>query len=104
MTLKLNLPQVVEQLADVALLDDKACAAAGSMSTSKWLDLVRLGDAPQPVVRGPRYTRWRAIDVRAFLAALAERGSLTGSGPGGTHARQASEAARAKRRTATAAA
>ena len=61
-------------LADVALIDAEACAAAGSMSVSWWLDAVREGRAPKPVVQRPRCTRWRLIDVRAFWSQFAEAG------------------------------
>lgn len=62
-------------LADVALIDAPGIAAAACMSMSTWHELVRVGDAPQPAIRAPRHTRWRMADVRAWLAARAERGS-----------------------------
>lgn len=54
-------------LVDVAYLDGGACAAAGAMSISQWLTLVKDGKAPQPVIRKPRFTRWLMSDVREFL-------------------------------------
>jgi predicted DNA-binding transcriptional regulator AlpA len=63
------------ELADVALIDAPRIAAAACMSLSSWHELVRTGQAPQPVMRAPRCTRWRLADVRAWLAARAERGS-----------------------------
>lgn len=86
------------ELADVALIDAPRIAAAACMSLSSWHELMRTGQAPQPVMRAPRCTRWRLTDVRAWLAARAERGSdpraarlLV------TNARRASKAAQAKR-------
>lgn len=73
-TTKTQLPPIPATLADVALVDGPTCAAAGGMSISQWLDLVRTGDAPQPVIRRPRFTRWRLSDVRAWLIDRAERG------------------------------
>ena len=53
-------------LADVALINAPTCAAPGNMSVSWWLQKVHDGEAPQPVIRRPRCTRWRMADVRAF--------------------------------------
>lgn len=53
-------------LADVALIDASAAAAAGSMSHSWWHAEVAAGRAPAPVLRRPRCTRWRLADVAAF--------------------------------------
>jgi hypothetical protein len=53
-------------LAEVALIDAKTCAAAGDMSLSWWHEEVRAGRAPAAVIRKPRCTRWRLADVRAF--------------------------------------
>lgn len=67
MAAKTDLPPVPAALADVAQIDGPTCAAAGAISVSTWLDLVRRGEAPQPVLRGNRCTRWRLADVRAWL-------------------------------------
>jgi predicted DNA-binding transcriptional regulator AlpA len=61
-------------LADVALIDARACAASASISVSSWYDVVRTGNAPQPVIRSPRCTRWRVADVRKWLSELAAQG------------------------------
>lgn len=53
-------------LADLALIDAKACAAVADMSVSWWLEKVASGQAPQPAIRMPRCTRWRLADVAAF--------------------------------------
>ncbi|HQC99491.1 MAG TPA: hypothetical protein PK306_27670 [Aquabacterium sp.] len=63
--------QVPPALADVALVDGPTCAAAAAMSISQWNELVRAREAPQPVVRQPRFTRWRMADVRGWLIAKA---------------------------------
>ena len=59
-------PALPADLADVALIDAPTCAAAGQMSLSWWYAEVAAGRAPQPVIRGPRCTRYRMVDVRAF--------------------------------------
>lgn len=67
MTAKIDLPAVPPALADVSLIDGPTCASAGGMSISSWHEAVRVGSAPQPVLRQPRCTRWRLADVRAWL-------------------------------------
>lgn len=88
------------ELADVAMIDAPRIAAAGCMSLSTWHDLVRRGEAPQPVIRAPRCTRWKLSDIRKWLTERAERGS----DPHQAHAvvnkaRRASKASAAKRAT-----
>ncbi len=90
--------QLPAALADVALLNAKAAAAVGSMSESWWHEEVRAGRAPKPVIRQPRCTRWRQVDVVDFWAARAAQGAdaakaqmLVGQ------AKRASNAAKAKR-------
>ena len=73
MTAKTDLPSVPPAMADIALLDARACAAHGALSVSWWHAKVATGEAPQPVVRMPRCTRWRAVDVRNFWVAFAEQ-------------------------------
>jgi hypothetical protein len=62
-------------LADVALVAVGTCAAVGEVSEAWWFERVRSGEAPAPVIREPRFTRWRLADVRAFWLARAEAGS-----------------------------
>lgn len=59
-------------LAVVALIDASTCAAVGAMSLSWWHEQVRIGNAPAPVMRKPRCTRWRASDVHSFWLQCAE--------------------------------
>jgi predicted DNA-binding transcriptional regulator AlpA len=54
-------------LVDFAYIDGAACAAAGAMSISQWQTLVKDKEAPQPVIRKPRFTRWLLSDVRDWL-------------------------------------
>lgn len=84
-------------VADVALIDGPTCAAIGSVSLSWWHDAVRAGRAPQPAVRAPRCTRWRAIDVRAFWQRFAEQGDAAAAERLMATAKKASAGARAKR-------
>lgn len=71
MARKLDLPPVPTALEDVALIDAPHIAAAGGLSLSQWHDLVRRKVAPQPAIRGTRFTRWRLSEVRAWLATMA---------------------------------
>lgn len=73
MSEKTDTLQVPATLADMALIDAPSAAAAASLSTSSFLARVRRGEAPEPVLRGNRCTRWRAADVRAWLIELASQ-------------------------------
>lgn len=99
MVTKANLPEVPAALADVALVDGPTAAAAGSMCLTAWLGLVRVGKAPQPVVRANRCTRWRLADVRAFLIDRAKQATANPAAGEALKARakKASAEARAKR-------
>lgn len=66
--------KVLEAFFEVALIDAKACAAQGQMSVSWWLDKVRDGSAPKPVVQQPRCTRWRVAEVYQFWSNFALAG------------------------------
>lgn len=66
-------------LADVALIDGPAIAAAGSMSLSKFYALVAAGKAPKPVVRQSRFARWSVPEVRQWLSAIAAGGAAPDS-------------------------
>ncbi len=63
-----------EALHDVALIDAPAAAAAATVGLSTWYALVAAGEAPQPVIRRHRFTRWRLEDVRNWLIAQAGNG------------------------------
>lgn len=63
-------PPAPAALQDVALLTATACAAAAQISVSHWHALVAEGKAPAPVVRQPRFTRWRQSHIRAWLTAF----------------------------------
>jgi hypothetical protein len=85
-------------LAEVALVDDKTAAMVGGMSVTWWRDEVRAGRAPSPVLRQPRCTRWRLVDVRAFWAARGSAPIDDGVvGELSARAKKASDAAQAKR-------
>lgn len=83
---------VPDALADVALVDAPACAAAASMGLTQWHDLVRRGAAPAPAIRRPRFTRWRLRDVRNWLATVSDHDPAVVA-----KARHASHAAQARR-------
>jgi len=91
---------VPETLADVAHIDARTAAAAASISVSHFLDLVREGEAPQPLRFGPRCTRWRLADIREWLRQRAEQGAADAASAAFVIARakRASDAAQAKRR------
>ncbi len=98
MTAKTDLPTVPPALQGVALIDAPTCAAAGGMSVSWWHDAVRAGDAPKPVVRQPRCTRWRLADVVAFWQSFASKGDTQAAERLSAQAKRASAAARVKRK------
>ena len=60
-------PPLPEAHSDVALLDINDVCALVRMSASWWHDAVREGLAPAPLRFGPRCTRWKLADVRAWL-------------------------------------
>ena len=62
-------------LADVAFIDSASITVAAAISKSTWLELVRTGKAPQPVIRGPRFTRWKLCEIRDWLRQRAELGA-----------------------------
>ena len=88
-------------LADVALIDGPACAAAASISISQWHELVKTGEAPPPAIRSPRCTRWRLADVREWLVKFAQPQPEAARAVM-LKARRASKAAHAKRAAAQA--
>ncbi len=88
----------------MALIDAPRIAAAACMALSVWYDLVARGEAPQPVMRAVRCTRWRLVDVREWLAQRAERGGDARAAQAVVlKARRASKMAQAKRRAEQAA-
>ena len=91
-------------LADVALIDGPMAAAAACMALSSWHEAVRKGEAPAPVIRQPRCTRWRLADVRAWLIGRAAGGgNAQASERVHALAAKASTAAKAKRKATAAA-
>lgn len=73
-------PPVPPAAAEVQLIDDKTAAAIGGMGTTWWHAKVAASEAPAPVVRSPRCTRWRLTEVVSFWkiwAAAAGRGSTS---------------------------
>lgn len=92
-------PSVPTALEAVALVDAKVFAAVGDMSVSWLLEEVAAGRAPQPVIRRPRCTRWRLVDVRAFWQAFGSQPNDGAADAVKALATKASAAAQAKRRT-----
>lgn len=86
-------------LADVALLDIRDVLTAVRMSASWVHDEVRERRFPQPLRFGPRCTRWRSADIRAWLIERAEVGAADKQSADMVTARakKASAAAQAKR-------
>ena len=84
-------------LESVALIDAKTAAAVGCMSLSWWHAEVAAGRAPRPVIQQTRCTRWRLIDVRTFWAQLPATASVGKASQVAAQAKQASNAAKAKR-------
>ena len=103
MTAKTHLPPIPSALADVALVAGPTCAAVGGVCLSTWHDEVREKRAPQPVIRAPRCTRWRLIDVRTYWAERAAQGvDAQEAEKSAAKAKKASAAAQAKRRVSVA--
>ena len=90
-------------LADVALLDIRDVCAAVRMSPSWVHEEVRTQRFPQPLRFGPRCTRWRSADVRAWLIARASAPDATADAALKAKAKKASDAAQARRLAARAA-
>lgn len=93
-----RIPQAFEA---VALIDGPTCAAIGQMSITWWLDKVSKGEAPQPVIRAARCTRWRAADVHTFWQALAAQGCDARTAALLSTVNKATVAAKAKRAALT---
>ena len=66
--------KIPEPLHEYALVSADTAAAAGEASLSTWYAMVAAGDAPQPVIRRHRFTRWRLLDVLAYWQRAAEEG------------------------------
>lgn len=84
-------------LVDVALIDAKTAAAAGSMGVSWWHEKVATGVAPQPAFRAPRCTRWRLSDVTSFWREFANRTASPDADRVMAQAKRASAVATAQR-------
>jgi predicted DNA-binding transcriptional regulator AlpA len=98
MAAKADLPPIPAALADVAMIDAPSIASAAGISISLFHDLVRLREAPPPVIRAPRCTRWLLADVRTWLIERAALGTETDAARTLiTTAHRASKAAQAKR-------
>ena len=89
-------------LADVAFLDIADVCSLSRMSASWIHEEVRTGRFPQPMRFGPRCTRWRSSDVRAWLVARADaaQADTETTARMTARAKKASDAARLKRRLA----
>ena len=61
-------PLHVAQLAD-ALLKIQTVGAVAGLSAATIYRKTAAGEFPQPIKLGTRCTRWRAADVRAWIAA-----------------------------------
>jgi predicted DNA-binding transcriptional regulator AlpA len=94
---------MAEAFGDAALVDAPTAASVGQVSTSQWYDEVRDGKAPQPVIRSPRFTRWRLVDVRAYWLRRAEEGSTAGAAASSMRQAVEASAKAAERRRAKAA-
>lgn len=80
--------QQPDTLRDVALLDINDVRAAYRASKSWVYGQVAKGRLPAPVLRGARFARWRAADIRADLlrrageaALIAERSAGAAAAP-----------------------
>lgn len=62
-------------LAAESLFSAETAANIGEVSLTNWYERVRKNDAPQPVIRRHRFTRWRAVDVLTYWKRVADEGS-----------------------------
>ena len=87
-----------------SLIDINDVCALARMSASWWYDEVRAGRAPPPLRYGPRCTRWRLADVRAWLIKRAGVAAVDQQNAAFVteRAKKASSAAQAKRAVAIA--
>lgn len=96
-------PPLLVAHADVALLDVNDVCALARMSSSWWHDEVRAGRAPAPLRFGPRCTRWKAADVRAWLIERAAQPQAEAAALVTARAKKASDKAAENRATRAAA-
>lgn len=89
---------VPPSVADFALVDAKFSAGAGGVSVSYWHDKVASGEAPQPVIREHRCTRWLLADVRGYWVARSQRSDTQAGKAVTARAAKASAAAAVQRR------
>jgi len=100
-------PVTLQPLADVALIDAAGIVAAACISISQWHELVKTGKAPLPAFRKPRCTRWKLVEVRAWLIEFAAQGACRAGHESAAALKataiKASRAAQSKRAASTAA-
>lgn len=94
-TAKTSSPQ--KFMSDAVLAKAGTCAEIGDVSVSWWHAAVADGRAPAPVVRQPRFTRWRLSDVFEFYSRIAAEPQEKGAAVL-AQAVKASRAAQAKRK------
>jgi prophage regulatory protein len=80
---------LIDEHADVALVDIRDIKVLTRMSDSWIYEAVRTGDFPAPVIRRPRCTRWTLASVRSWLKQQAH--------PTGPDAAESTKAAEAQR-------
>lgn len=85
-----------DRLAEVALVNAQVAAAVGGAKRSWWLAKVAAGEAPQPVIRQTRFTRWRLQDVHSYWERFAKHPSQRAAELSEARAKRASDAKRIK--------
>jgi predicted DNA-binding transcriptional regulator AlpA len=86
--------EIPAALADVAMIDGPTCAVSAGISLSSWHELVRKGEAPQPVLQGARCTRWQQGQIRQWLIERASKFDVEAANRLRAHATKASALAR----------
>jgi hypothetical protein len=104
MSTRANPPAIHPGLEDVALIDGPTAAAAGGMSLSQFFGEMQKPGAPTPFIRRPRFTRYRLVDIREWLASLQKSADDEAAMAVVDQARQASRAAHTPEAMAKAAA
>lgn len=77
------------------------CAAALSISRSKWYDMVRLKQAPAPVISANRLSRWCRAEFEAWVPKFLDLHRIKAGAAVTVRAKRASESARTAKKAAS---
>lgn len=92
-----RLALIPDEAYSVALVSKRVACVMGDVRESWWDERVARGEAPAPVIRAPRFSRWRLVDVIEFWRRVAEQGDPQGAAKMAAIAKRASAARSAQR-------